>query len=95
MEKQTKEVASEEGDPLGIALERGERFEAELRTVDAVVRSQLLSAWKELIIEEMVGLLRVTDDVLTLRCLDNQIAVGKGNALGMSWSKPKSQGRKA
>jgi hypothetical protein len=62
---------------LGAAQERGKRFETELKDADDAVRNQLLATWKELILEEMVELLAITDDLQILRCLDTNIALGQ------------------
>ena len=55
---------------LGVAQERGKRFYAELKTADDAMAAQLLAAWKELIMDELVNLLRVTKDPLVLQVLD-------------------------
>ena len=62
---------------LGNAQERGKRFYAELKTADDAMAAQLLAAWKELIIDELVNLLRVTKDPLVLQVLDENIAIGQ------------------
>jgi hypothetical protein len=45
-----------------MAVERGKRFHAELKTADPAMAAQLLGAWKELIMGEMVKLLQATND---------------------------------
>jgi hypothetical protein len=62
---------------LGVAQERGKRFYAELKTADDAMAAQLLAAWKELIMDELVKLLRVTKDPLVLQVLDENIAIGQ------------------
>jgi hypothetical protein len=45
-----------------MAVEREKRFHAELKTADPAMAAQLLGAWKELIMGEMVKLLQATND---------------------------------
>ena len=62
---------------LGVAQERGKRFYAELKRADDAMATQILAAWKELIMDELVKLLRVTKDPLVLQVLDENIAIGQ------------------
>jgi hypothetical protein len=62
---------------LGVAQERGKRIYAELKTADDAMAAQLLAAWKELIMDELVKLLRVTKDPLVLQVLDENVAIGQ------------------
>jgi len=62
---------------LEVAQERGKRFYAELKRADDTMAAQLLAAWKELIMDELVKLLRVTKDPLVLQVLDENIAIGQ------------------
>lgn len=59
------------------ALARGNRFEAELKTPDPATRAHLVAAWKELILDQLVDLFRVTDDLGILRIVDQFIALGQ------------------
>ena len=61
--------------PLRAALDRGERFEEELKAVDATMRAQLIGAWKESILERAAEVLRVASDPKYLAFLDRNIAV--------------------
>ena len=61
-----------------MAVERGKRFHAELKTADSVMTAQLLGAWKELIMGEMVKLLQATNDPKILQLADENIALAQG-----------------
>ena len=75
---------------LGVAQERGKRFYAELKTADDAMAAQLLAAWKELIMDELVKLLRVTKDPLVLQVLDENIAIGQEFEFGPRGNSSKS-----
>ena len=61
-----------------MAVERGKRFHAELKTADPAMAAQLLGAWKELIMGEMVKLLQATNDPKILQLADENIALAQG-----------------
>lgn len=61
-----------------MAVERGKRFHAELKTADPAMTAQLLGAWKELIMGEMVKLLQATNDPKILQLADENIALAQG-----------------
>jgi hypothetical protein len=61
-----------------MAVERGKRFHAELKTADSAMAAQLLGAWKELIMGEMVKLLQATNDPKILQLADENIALAQG-----------------
>jgi hypothetical protein len=79
---QTERPTASKGDktPLGAALERDKQFNAELETADDAMKPQLVAAYKELIIEQLVKFLQVTNDPHTLGFLDINIAVGHQTA---------------
>lgn len=60
---------------LGAALDRGDRFEEELKAVDAATRAQLIGAWKESILERIAEVLRAGSDPKDLAFLDRNIGV--------------------
>ena len=62
---------------LGIAQERAERFQAEIKGADEAMAAQLLAAWKEVIMGELVKTLQATKDLHTIAFLDINIAVGQ------------------
>lgn len=68
---------------LAVAQERGKRFYAELKAADDAMVAQLLAAWKEVIMDELVKLLRVTKDPLVLQVLDENIAIGQEFEFGL------------
>lgn len=57
------------------SLARADRFTTELSHAEPAMRAQLLGAWKELIIEQCVALLRSTDDVGSISNVDRAIAL--------------------
>ena len=61
--------------PLGAALDRLKRFEAALPNLDAAMRAQLISAWKEQILDDLIDLFKRTDDPRDLSNVDRAIAV--------------------
>lgn len=60
---------------LTAALDRGDRFEKELKAVDAATGAQLIGAWKESLLERITDVLRATSDPKDLAFLDRDIAV--------------------
>lgn len=61
---------------LAAALERSDRFKAELKTCDVAMKAQLIGAWKEMVMEYLVELFRVTDDPDAIAFVDINIAAG-------------------
>ena len=57
------------------SLERLKRYEEELPQCDPAIRAQLLAAWKEQIMDDLVDLLRATNDVDSLSNVDRAIAL--------------------
>ncbi|MBI4528181.1 MAG: hypothetical protein HY695_30680 [Deltaproteobacteria bacterium] len=57
------------------ALERAEKFEAELEAADPAMSAQLLGAYKELLMEEFVSVLKETSRPDRLALLDQNIAL--------------------
>jgi hypothetical protein len=51
---------------------------AELKTADPAMAAQVLGAWKELIMGEMVKLLQATNDPKILQLADENIALAQG-----------------
>jgi hypothetical protein len=64
--------------PFSIAVARAKRFHVELKTADPAMAAQLLSAWKELIMGEMVKLLQATNNPKILQHTDENIALAQG-----------------
>lgn len=62
---------------LGESLERLASYEVELKSCDAAMRYQLLSAWKEQILEDCVATLRALDDVRSISNIDRAIALSR------------------
>jgi hypothetical protein len=60
---------------LEAAQERENRFKREFKKVDQPMKAQLLGAWKELLIEEFIRTMKVTEDPELLGALDSQIAL--------------------
>ncbi len=60
---------------LDASLSRAHRFKEELNNCDSTARFHLLAAWKELIMDNLVELLRATSDVDSLAHLDRAIAL--------------------
>jgi len=58
------------------AVQRGERFRKEIKKADPATRHALLADWKELLLEEMVALLQVTEDTTVLEVLGGNIGAG-------------------
>ena len=58
------------------AVQRGERFRKEIKKADPATRQALLADWKELLLEEMVLLLQVTEDTTMLEVLGGNIGGG-------------------
>jgi hypothetical protein len=62
---------------LDASLRRVDRFKQELKDCDSAVRLQLLAAWKEQIIGNLVQLLLATSDVDALANIDRAIALSQ------------------
>jgi hypothetical protein len=62
---------------LKASLERGKTFKSELKTCDPATAAQLIAAWKEFILEEMLGLFRMSNDVDWLHVIDNNIGAAR------------------
>ena len=62
---------------LDASLDRLHRFNEELKNCDSAARFQLLAAWKELIMENLVELLAATNDVDSLSNIDRAIALSR------------------
>ena len=60
---------------MGEALDRLKKFEAELPNLDAPMRAQLISAWKEQILDDLIDLFKRTDDPRDLSNVDRAIAL--------------------
>jgi hypothetical protein len=69
-------------DYIEASLERGERFKAELKTCPPEMRTQLIGAWKESILETLVEVFRVSDDPNCLHAIDVNIAIARAWAAG-------------
>jgi hypothetical protein len=62
---------------LDASLRRAYRLKEELKNCDPAARRHLLAAWKELIIGNLVQLLRVTNDIDALASIDRAIALSQ------------------
>lgn len=62
---------------LDASLSRAHRFQEELKNCDSAARYHLLGAWKELIIGNLVHLLRATSDIDSLAKIDTAIALSQ------------------
>ncbi len=58
------------------AVQRGEQFRKEIKKADPATRQALLADWKELLLEEMVALLQVTENTTVLEVLGGNIGAG-------------------
>jgi hypothetical protein len=61
---------------FGESLRRVKQFKGELKTADPTRRANLLNAWKEEIIHNLIDCLNVTEDLEALGMLDITIAAG-------------------
>jgi len=63
------------------SLDRLARFESELKTCEPAVASQLLSAWKEQIVDDLVSLLRATNDPDLISNVDRAMRFHKRSSI--------------
>jgi len=59
------------------SLDREERFKAEIAVCEPAIAGQLLSAWKEQIMDDLVQLLRATNDPDHISNVDRAIALSQ------------------
>lgn len=62
---------------LDASLRRAYRFNEELKNCDPTARLYLFAAWKELIIDNLMELLRIKSDVDALASIDRAIALSQ------------------